>query len=559
MDSNEVTVAEAVVNFLQGSGIEIVFGNNGTHVLPIFDKLKDVVESSKIRYVNVKHEFTGCFIAEAYSKLSNKVSTCIFTAGPGATNSVTGVATAKGENVPLIHITGTVGRRDKPFSLHGVDTLDFLYKVFEPVSKASFMVRIPEELQQTLERAFILATSEPKGPVHIDIPFDMLGEKCSMRKTKLNDNELEPPMLEYARAVVMLLEAKRPVIIAGSRVGRENVSDKVMELAELLGAPMVTLGSGMDAIPCEHPLYAGYILGWLSEPIALEVIGGAELVIVAGERLDSPLLELVEERRGIPIIHIDTFPSSLTTQDGREIIHLIGPLSSILEKIIKELHSVEISRDYDERVRKIMEYRRRYDKAVEDYLNKVKDSKPISPIYVVKILSETLPKDAILTLDAGGSGECVRELYRIISPRKILATGPYGSMGYAIPASIGASLASKDRLVVAITGDGGALMSLGELATVKEVGKKIITLIFNDSMYGILWKIQNSVFGRSFAVNLPRVNFAEIGRGFGIISYRVENPNDLRPVLAEAVNSDESMLIDIVTDYRMPMLLQQLR
>jgi acetolactate synthase-1/2/3 large subunit len=532
---------QAVIDALLAEQVEMVFGLLGSHIHAISDALLD---AKSIRFVSVKHENNAALMADMYGRLTQRPGVCLVTAGPGATNSVTGVAQAYAAASPLIHITGTVPRHSKKGVFHGLDDPEFLHKTFSDVTKWSTSVDKVQDIPKTLARAFSVATSGRPGPVHVDVALDLL----EAGPAKIGSYEREPSerMLPDARLVDevtgVLLNAQSPVICAGKGIRASSASAELAALAETLAAPVVFPYDADGVLPPTHPLCAGAFYDFMPSALPLQLIEEADVLLVIGMRAGTSSAEMLFANASASLVFLSLDeeagyarqPSMSAVVDCKatlkELVARVGAGKKRSDKEIKR----RIAEDRDA-------IRRGLDEEVESYRGR----RPMHFGLALKELVSMLDQDAVIVRDVGTHGEWTSKWVEFHGAQTLISPGSYGAMGFALPGAIAARLLHPGKQVVGITGDGAFLMSCSDFGTALEVGAKVILVILNDSRYGMIHKLQMRDFGRSFANELRSPDFAKFAESFGAVGIRVEDDSQLRDAFQRALSTDSPVIVDV--------------
>ena len=551
----KVSGGEAVVKSLVEHEVKTVYGLPGSHILDIYNFLRD---ERRINHILVMHEVNAALMADAQGRLTGEPGICIVTGGPGATNAVTGIAQAYTEASPVILITGHSSTRKTMHPDHSVDDLDFLLKIYQPLTKWSIRIERVEDIPPILNKAFTRATSGRPGPVHLEIPQDILASSGTLSEFRVTPKAESPDITSSVERVAEILKsATSPMIAVGRGVLREFCSDEVIKLAKSLGAPILTLPSSISAIPYQCPLYLGYDLAgygarWMVHPVINSLIKKADVVLTLGFDVGERLICFTEKSGKLIHIHHDsstTDPDEMVTRKPKPLIDVeanIKKFVTLLEKEIKQKHTGV--KTLEKRIFGIK-------KKIRDDIAKsiAWGSKPIHPGEIGTELRRILADDAIVTLDVGNSSEWMKICYRAKKSNTILTPGRYSSMGFSLPAAVAAKINFPEKQVVAITGDGGFLMSYMDFPTLVKYKLGIVVIVENNRRYGMIWQMQRAKYrGRTFATEIEIPDFAEYARAFGATGIKISSPHDLRKSLEEAVNAKGPVLVDIDTEYKFP-------
>jgi len=547
-----VSGGEAVVKTLINCDVAIVYGLPGTHVLDIYEALRN---ESQIKHVLTMHEINAAFMADAQGRLTGRPGVCLFTGGPGATNAVTAIAQAHAEASPVVQITGHCGTNEKIQPPLGVDDWNFLLKIYSPITKWSVQINRVEEIAPTLTKAFETASSGRPGPVHVEIPQDILHQSVEFQNPIKTASGIEHATDEktIGKVADALTSAKRPVVIVGNGVLREFCWEDVMKLAQIIDAPIVTAPfHAVSAIPHDFPLFVGYDWGFTPHPLIDLLVGESDVVITFGLDLRERLTCIKVRDHAVIHVHNDVAPL-----DGEEsIISAFRPLidvSGSVKQTLKLLLSTitperSVERNTQERVLNIRK------KIKDDVSSSIKwGRKPMHPGEVSAQLRRVLGDDTIITLDVGQSSHWMNTVYTARKSNTVLAPGRYASMGFALPAAIAAKFTFPEREVVAVMGDGGFLMSCMDFPTVVKHRLAIKVIVMSDRHYGAIWRSQKELYkGHTFATDIQVPDFERYAESFGARGFSVDDPGELTKVLEEALSLDEPVIISVHTDHDFP-------
>lgn len=542
----------AVVEALQAEGVELVFGLVGSHVLEIYDAL---VDAPRIRHITVKHETTASGMADVYGRLTGKPGVALVTAGPGATNSLTGVAQAYMMASPMVHISGAVPRGASMESFHGVDAPDFLVDIFRPVTKWSVSIQRPEDIPHVLARAFAITTSDRPGPVHVEIPEDVLLAPPT-EMDRYAPLTLEPRRLEHATLagiVAAVRESRRPLIWAGKGVRATDASAELAELAALLEAPVILSGDAAGALPDVHPLATAQLTLYGLTPLQQDLARRADLVLAIGERGGTGHADALFAAVGAPVVgvwlgnegeHAD--PRALPGANA--VAHVRTGLGQLLEALGDQ------QRPRDEalraRIAREGEGLRRF--ILDDVLREYGDRTPMHYGAAVAVLDEFVDANTIVLGDIGQHNQWGRLAVTTRGRNTFNPEGYWGAMGFCIPAALAAKAAFPQERVIAVTGDGCFLMASADFATAVEYGLNPVIVILNDRQYGMIVHMQAAAYGRSTQTALHGPDFVAFARSFGGDGMRVERPEQMRAALERGLASDTIFVIDAICDHTVP-------
>jgi acetolactate synthase-1/2/3 large subunit len=530
----KVTGAKAIVKALEAQGVELIFGYPGGANLPFYDELA----RAPFRQVLARHEQGAAHMADAYARATGKVGVCTATSGPGATNLVTGIATAFMDSSALVAITGQVSRHlIGNDAFQEVDTTGITI----PITKHNYLVQDGNELSRTVAEAFYLAGSARPGPVLIDVPKDVLLEQCT-------PGDPEPPQLEgyrptlkghpgqIKRAAAVIKAAERPVIIVGGGIRTQAAYDALVALAERHEIPVVSTLMGKGAFPNSHPLYLG-LYGYHGRVAANTAITGADVIIgVAtrfGDRSTGSTLHFAPQAK---IVHIDIDPAEVG-KNIQALIPIVGDADHILGELVEQLPGAS----HKDWVGKLQQKAKSHPLA--DLSGEVTIPK------VLRSLKRLCP-DPILVTDVGRHQIFAAHYFPVDSCRSFLTSGGLGTMGFGLPAAIGAKLGCPDRPVVAVCGDGGFLMTCQELVTAAVENVPIVALVMHDNCLGMIRQLQHAFYGKRFtSCDLgDAVDFARLAESMGCLGITVAREADIEPALSRALESGSPCVLDCRID-----------
>ncbi len=532
----EITVAEALIRCLEMEGVELVFGVPGGAILPVYDALG----RSSIKHILVRHEQGAAHAADGYARVTGRVGVCITTSGPGATNLITGIANAYMDSVPMVVITGQV-----PTSQVGTDSFQEvdITGITIPITKHNYLVKDPKQLPVVVKRAFHIASTGRPGPVLIDLPRDVAQAKIKFKYPKNVDlpgykptYRGHPAMVQQAARIIM--EAERPVIYAGGGVRISGAAPELLQLAETISAPVVHTLMGLGSFPGDHPLFLG-MLGLHGTRYANLAVTECDCLIAVGARFDDRVVSKVSGfAPGAKVIHIDIDPAEIG-KNVRVHLPIVGDVKTVLSALLPLLQKKDNSRW----VERIMELK-------ETYPLRYKCTGGLKPQLVVKKLDDCRPHDSIVSTDVGQHQMWAAQYMRFKEPRSFLTSGGLGAMGFGLPAAIGASLGAPGKTVILVTGDGSLQMTVQELATMAEHKLPIKIFVLNNRQLGLVRQLQEFYSeGRYFAVDYQfDLDFAALGRVYGMEAYTVKTPEQLDEVLPAVFNSQSPVMVDCRVD-----------
>ena len=543
----ERTPGQAVVEALRAEGVEYVFGIVGGTFLEILDALYDAPD---IKFISVRHEQGAAFMADGYARASGKPGVCLVTNGPGATNLVSGIYAAYTGHSPVIAISGAPARgvvyRD------AFQELDHL-SLFRPITKQAITVNVADRIPELFRHAFRTAMTGKKGPVFIDNPRDLLdGPPIEMdfaapESYRAHHRSPGDPSL-LRQAADLLKDAKRPVIIAGGGINHSDAAEQVVELAELLSAPMITSYGRNDAVPNSHPLYVGP-LGRAGAPEAGEICSQADVILAAGTRL-SNFTSFYDNRyisADARVIQIEIDETEL----GRNYpiaVGIQGDAGAALQGVLNALRSDNSIAKNDEgwtNEAKSLKAKRRARIDEEGSWA----GEQIKPQRVYAELRKVLPPDAIMVLDAGACPAFGYDRLDFSNQRTLITPLDFGGLGFAFPEALGAKLGRPGSPVVAIHGDGGFLFNVQELETAVREGIATVTIVMNNNVWGSEMAYQEALYpGRTIGSNITNPLFDKLAELFGAKGYYVDRAEDIGSVVTKAFAGNVPAIIEIPVD-----------
>ncbi len=541
----EMNGAEIFVECLRREGVEVIFGFPGGAVLNIYDALLE----SSINHVLVRHEQGAVHAADGYARASGKTGVVLVTSGPGATNTVTGIATAYMDSIPLVVITGQV-----PTSLVGNDAFQEadIVGITRPCTKHNYLVKNIEELPRVVKEAFYIAGTGRPGPVLIDLPKDLtqtritplFPDKVDIRGYKPN---YSGHIGQIKRAIDLLFSKEKPVIFIGGGINLSGASEELKEFAETLGIPVTSSLMGLGGFPANNPLFIG-MLGMHGTYSANMSIQHSDLILCIGARFDDRVTGKVSEfAPHAKIIHIDIDPTSIG-KSVRVDVPIVGDAKNVLKSMLSLLNDKKVCADYKNRIapwrKQISEWNNQYP------LTYKKSSRKIKPQFVIETIYKLTKGKAIISTDVGQHQMWAAQFYKFDKPRRFLTSGGLGTMGYGFPAAIGAQVAFPDELVISISGDGSIQMNIQELATAVQYRLPVKVVIINNRFLGMVRQWQEKFYNRRYSYSCIEVqpDFVKLAESYGAVGMRVEKEEDLEGKLKSAFSNGEPTIIDVVVE-----------
>ena len=538
-----MTGAEIVIRCLQEEKVDYVFGYPGGSVLHIYDEL---FKQDKVKHILVRHEQAAVHAADAYSRSTQRVGVAMVTSGPGATNAVTGIATAYMDSIPLVVISGQV-----PTTYIGQDAFQECdtVGVTRPCVKHNFLVKDVRDLAVTIKKAFYIANTGRPGPVVVDVPKDITAAKCKFEypaevKLRSYNPVTKGHSGQIKKAVQLLLNAKRPMIYTGGGVILANAAEQLTRLTRLLGFPITNTLMGLGGYPGTDRQFLGMpgMHGTLEANLAMQ---HCDVLFAVGTRFDDRVIGNPEDFATVPrkIIHVDIDPSSISKR-VRVDVPIVGNVSDVLDEMIRLLEAEQERKDISEWWAEIENWRAR-----QCMKYGMKDV--IMPQYVIEKLWEVTKGDAIITSDVGQHQMWTAQYYKFDKPRRWLNSGGLGTMGVGLPYAIGAKFANPEMPVACVTGDGSIQMCIQELSTAKQFGLPIKIINLNNRYLGMVRQWQEMFYSRRYSQtymdSIP--DFVKLAEAYGHVGIRVEKPEDVEPALKRAFvdHKDDLVFLDIRT------------
>ena len=531
------TGAQILWECLERENVTHVFGYPGGAILPAYDALKH----SKIHHVLVRHEQGATHMADGYARASGEVGVAVATSGPGATNMVTGIATAMLDSSPIVCITGQVGSK-----LIGSDAFQEtdITGVTLPITKHNYLVTHANEVARTIREAFYVARSGRPGPVLVDITKDAQQTSCDFdwdaAKPQLPGYrpDLSPEAREYEHALELIQNAKRPVILAGHGIIVSGAMQDVRTFAERTGIPVALTLLGIGAFPASHPLNLG-MMGMHGEAWVNHTIQEADLLLAFGMRFDDRVTgNLKTYAPNAKKIHVEIDPAEIN-KNVKVDVALVGDLREVLHELLPHVNSVDRS-DWLDFIDQL-----KGDAAVRDIQN-LPDNGHLYAAHVINDLwRETRDADTIVVTDVGQHQMWEAQYYKHDRPRSLITSGGLGTMGFALPAAIGAKVARPQAEIWVIVGDGGFQMTMSELATIVQEKLKVNIAIINNGFLGMVRQWQEFFYERNYqATPLLNPDFVKLAEAYGIRSVAVTQRSGVVPAVQMARQHDGPVLID---------------
>ena len=539
--------AEMVVQSLLDEGVEYVFGYPGGSVLDIYD----AIHQSSLNHVLVRHEQGAVHMADGYARSTGKVGCVLVTSGPGATNAITGILTAYTDSVPLVIITGQV-----PSSLIGSDAFQEcdMIGISRPVVKHSFMIRDPQEIPETIKKAFYIASTGRPGPVVIDIPKDMVNpaNKFAYEYPKEMALRSYNPTVQghkgqIKRALKALMVAKKPVLYVGGGVISAECSNELVDFAKKLNLPVASSLMGLGAYPSSDRQFLG-MLGMHGTYEANNAMHESDLILGIGVRFDDrTTANLTKYCPNAKVIHVDIDPASIS-KTVQAYIPIVGSAKNVLDEFLSLLEDENLAKNQADLTawwKQIDEWK------AKDCLKFEESSEVIKPQQVIRLIHKLTNGDAYVASDVGQHQMFAALHYGFDKPRRWINSGGAGTMGFGLPAAIGVKFAHPEATVVCVTGDGSIQMNIQELSTAKQYDTPVVIVSLNNRFLGMVKQWQDIIYqGRHSQVYMNSLpDFAKLAEAYGHIGITIDHPSELEEKLAQAFAiKDKLVFVDVRVD-----------
>ncbi|GIN84349.1 acetolactate synthase [Heyndrickxia sporothermodurans] len=523
---------DMLVQCLENEGVEYIFGIPGKETLDLVNSLS---KSKQIQFVNVRHEQGAAFMADVYARLSNKAGVCLATLGPGATNLLTGIASAQLDHSPVIAITGQA-----PFERQHEESHQYInvVKMFEPVTKWATQIKESQSIPTIIRKAFKIAKTEKSGAVIIELPENLATQMISAKPISVNEIFPVIPILEgFQDAVSTINKSSKPFIIIGNGIIRQNAENELLTFAETLQAPVIHSFMSKGILPKTHQLNF-YTFGFNKDDIVLSGIDEADLLIVIGFDFVEKLPKEWNKKK-IAILHIDS--NQAETNEYYPVgVELVGNLKNILNEINQLKPTPKPWKPFgnlQETIRRVYQI----DEKPTDI-----QSLPLTIENVLSIIETFSPAKTIVVSDVGAHKTSIARTYQPMLPNRLILSNGLASMGIALPGSIGAKLACPNDPVICITGDGGALMNIAELETAKRLGLSFIIIVLNDSVLKMEQDMMDEKFGTNFGVSFNNPDYIQLAESFRVIGKRANTLTEFSNIFSEALTESKKItIIDI--------------
>jgi len=532
--------AQIFVESLKREKVDSIFGYPGGAVLNLYDVLFD----AKIRHFLVRHEQAAVHAADGYARATGKVGVCLVTSGPGATNTVTGLATAYMDSIPLVVFTGQV-----PTPLIGNDAFQEadIIGITRSCTKHNYLIKSAEDLGRIVREAFHIARSGRPGPVLVDIPKDVTAEMIQYEPvTKVSIPGYNPTTTGHVgqieRALDLIMKAKRPVLYTGGGIVLADAANELKRLAERLQIPVTMTLMGLGGFPGDHPLSLG-MLGMHGTYRANMAISHADVVVAVGARFDDRVTGRIDTfAKHAKMIHIDVDPTSISKNVVVD-IPIVGDAKKVLQQalqVLKKSKYAKVKKPKRTEWRKQIEAWKKESRLSYDMNGELK------PQYVVEQIYKVTKGEALITTEVGQNQMWAVQYYPFKYPRTLFTSGGLGTMGYGLPAALGVQVARPDKTVIDIAGDGSIQMNIQELATAKQYDLPIKVVILNNGFLGMVRQWQELFYKKRYAsVDMSyQPDFVKLAEAYGAVGFQGSKPEEVVPILKEALKVPKPVLID---------------
>ena len=540
----KLTGAQIIIKALQEEGVDTIFGYPGGAIIDLYDQLV----KTDIRHIMVRHEQGAVHAADGYARASGKVGVCLVTSGPGATNTVSGIASAYMDSIPIVVLTGQV-----PTSLIGNDAFQEvdIVGITRPCTKHNYLVKNVDDLARVIKEAFHIARSGRPGPVLVDLPKDLL--KATAQYKPLKEVELksynpnyEPNPKQLPKVIDLVKEASRPVIFSGGGVILSRGWKELREFARKIQAPVTSTLMGLGAFPASDPLWLGMI-GMHGTYCANMSTSECDLLIAVGVRFDDRVTGKIDAfAPNARIVHIDIDPTSIR-KNIRVSVPIVGDCRITLHRLNRLLEAEHLGH--------VKERREPWRRQIEEWkrtkpLAYTLDDRVIKPQYVIEKLFEITKGNAIITTEVGQNQMWTAQYFRFDHPNSFITSGGLGCMGFGLPAAIGAQVACPDKLVVDIAGDGSIQMNIQEMATATQYTLPVKIVILNNGFLGMVRQWQEFFYDRRYACTEMNAapDFVKLAEAYGAVGLRATKPEEVETVLEKALSVHRPVIMDFVVE-----------
>ena len=540
----KLTGAQIIIKALQEEGVDTLFGYPGGAIIDLYDQLV----KTDIRHIMVRHEQGAVHAADGYARAAGKVGVCLVTSGPGATNTVSGIASAYMDSIPIVVLTGQV-----PTSLIGNDAFQEvdIVGITRPCTKHNYLVKNVDDLSRVIKEAFHIARSGRPGPVLVDLPKDLF--KATTQYKPLKELNLksyhptyEPNVKQLPKAIQLIKEASRPVVLSGGGVVLSRGWKELREFARKIHAPVTSTLMGLGAFPASDPLWLGMI-GMHGTYRANMSTSECDLLVAVGVRFDDRVTGRIDAfAPKAQIVHIDIDPTSIR-KNIRVSVPIVGDCRITLHKLNRMLETETLGNLKERRepwLRQIEQWKRTKPLAY------TLDDRVIKPQYVIEKLFEATQGKAIITTEVGQNQMWTAQYFQFDHPSSFITSGGLGCMGFGLPAAIGAQVACPDKLVIDIAGDGSIQMNIQEMATATQYRLPVKIVILNNGFLGMVRQWQELFYDRHYACTELNgaPDFVKLADAYGAVGLRATKPEEVETVLEQGLSVDRPVMMDFVVE-----------
>lgn len=541
---SQISGAQAIVKCLLEENVDTIFGYPGGAVIDLYDEL---MQSPELNHILVRHEQAAVHAADGYARVSGEVGVALLTSGPGATNGVTGIATAYMDSIPIVILTGQV-----PTPLIGNDAFQEvdIVGITRPCTKHNYLVNSKDELVEVMREAFHVARTGRPGPVLVDLPKDIINAKIDFETKKpirmpSYQPNYEPHMEQVDKACRLIMEARKPVLYVGGGVILSDGAPELTELATKLNIPVTMTLMGLGAFPGTHELSMG-MLGMHGTYTANMAVAESDLLISVGARFDDRVTGKLDTfATKAKIIHIDIDPTSIS-KNVKVDVPIVGDCKKALTAMNNWFNNQQDISVEEEKAK----HQQWFDQITSwqklHPLEYHEDGENIKPQYVVEMLDKLTNGEAVVATEVGQHQMWAAQFYRFKDPRRFLTSGGLGTMGYGFPAAIGAKLAMPDKVCIDIAGDGSIQMNIQELATARQYDTPVKIAILNNQFLGMVRQWQELFYDKRYASTTMDIapDFVELARAYGAVGLRATKKSEVEDVIKEALAVDNTVLMD---------------